>query len=66
MTGLVLTCGRDNTLRLVDARTFQVRGTLAAPGFAVTTNWCTACLSPDESHVAAGSASGAVYIWEVG
>lgn len=52
-------------MRIVDARTFQVRQTLTAPGFSVATTWCTACLSPDESHAAAGSSNGAVFVWEV-
>ncbi|KAK9787622.1 hypothetical protein WJX73_001530 [Symbiochloris irregularis] len=64
-TGVVLTCGKDNCVRLVDARTFQVRKTLSAPGFMVATTSCTACLSPDETHAAAGSSNGAVFIWEI-
>ena len=63
--GLVLTCGKDNCLRVVDARTFQVQQTLTAPGFSVSTTWCTACLSSNESHAAAGSANGSVFVWEV-
>ena len=63
--GQILTAGKDNLLKLVDSRTFEVRQTFRAPGFAVGTVWCTACMSPDERHVAAGSASGAVYVWEV-
>lgn len=63
--GVVLTCGKDNCLRLVDARSFQVRKTLSAPGFMVATTSCTACLSPDETHAAAGSSNGTVFVWEV-
>ena len=63
--GLTLTCGKDNILRLVDSRTFQVKQMLTAPGFAIGTIWCTVCLSADEAHAAAGSANGSVYVWEV-
>ncbi|KAK9845276.1 hypothetical protein WJX81_001992 [Elliptochloris bilobata] len=62
--GVVLTCGKDNLLKLVDPRTFQVQRSLRAPGFSVGTVWCTACLGPDERHVAAGSSDGTVFIWE--
>lgn len=63
--GLVLTCGRDNELKLVDMRTFEVRGSMRAAGFSVDTVWCSAAVSPDERYVTAGSSSGALYIWEV-
>ena len=63
--GQILTAGKDNLLKVVDSHTFEVRQTFRAPGFAVGTVWCTACMSPDERHVAAGSASGVVYVWEV-
>lgn len=45
-------------------RTAQVQRSLRAPGFSVGTVWCTACLGPDERHVAAGSSDGTVFIWE--
>ncbi|KAK9863390.1 hypothetical protein WJX84_000187 [Apatococcus fuscideae] len=63
--GLVLTCGRDNELKLVDMRTFEVRGAMRASGFSVDSVWCSAAISPDERFVTAGSSSGALCIWEV-
>ncbi|KAK9828803.1 hypothetical protein WJX72_002152 [[Myrmecia] bisecta] len=63
--GTVLTCGKDNMLKLVDIRTFQVQHSLRAPGFVVGTVWCTASMGPDERHVAAGSTDGSVFVWEV-
>lgn len=42
--GLVLTLGKDNQLRLVEPRTFMIRRTLTAPGFAAAGTWSTACL----------------------
>lgn len=63
--GVVLTCGKDHVLKLVDTRSFQVRGEMRAPGFTVGNVWCSAALSADEHHVAAGSVDGTVFIWEV-
>lgn len=65
-TGLVLTLGKDNQLRLVEPRTFMIRRTLTAPGFAAAGAWSTACLSPNEDNAAAGGADGAVYLWSTG
>eukprot|EP00887_Chlorella_sp_A99_P004673 scaffold4.g4673.t1 len=64
--GLVLTCGKDNLLRAVDVRSFEVRATLSAPNrFVVGGAWCTACLSPNEALASAGSADGSVFVWDV-
>ena len=52
------------TLTLERDRAVQVQRSLRAPGFSVGTVWCTACLGPDERHVAAGSSDGTVFIWE--
>ena len=61
-----MTCGKDNLLRLVDVRTFEVRSTLSAPTFVVGGAWATACLAPSEALAAAGSADGSVLVWELG
>lgn len=42
--GLVLTCGKDNLLRTVDVRTFEVRHSLMAAGFSLGGAWASACL----------------------
>ena len=65
LAGLVLTCGRDSELKVVDMRTFEVRASMRAPGFCVDTVWSSAALSPDERYVTAGSSSGSIYVWEV-
>lgn len=64
--GLVLTCGKDNKLRVVDLRTLQPLATLHAPEFAVRGVWAGCTLGPDERHAAAGSHDGTVFIWELG
>lgn len=63
--GQVLTAGKDNLLKLVDARTFEIRQVFRAARFSVGTIWCTPAISPDEQHVAAGATDGTVHIWEV-
>ncbi|GAB4821419.1 hypothetical protein N2152v2_008465 [Parachlorella kessleri] len=62
---LVLTCGKDNLLRAVDVRSFEVRHTLAAPGFNLGGAWAGACLSPSQKYAAAGSADGTVFVWDL-
>lgn len=62
---VVLTSGRDNMHNLFDIRTLEVCSTLRATGNRVASNWSRSCLSPDDNHVAAGSADGSVYIWSI-
>ncbi len=63
--GAVLTCGKDNAVKVTDARSFQVQPAMSAPGFAVGGVWSKACLGPDERHCAAGSSTGSLFIWAV-
>ena len=55
LAGTLVTCGRDNVVRVLDLRTFEPRATLRAPGFAVGAVWTNASLGPDERHAAAGA-----------
>ncbi|BAT76005.1 hypothetical protein VIGAN_01395700 [Vigna angularis var. angularis] len=61
----VLTSGRDNLHNLFDVRSLEVCSTLKAAGNRVASNWSRSCFSPDDNHVAAGSADGSVYIWSI-
>lgn len=62
----ILTCGKDSTLRLLDARSLGAPlATLRAPGFRAGAPVCTAALGPDSKHAACGSADGTVLVWEV-
>lgn len=65
LAGAILSCGKDHTLKLVDARSFQVRREMRAPGFAVGNVWCSAAISADENYITAGSTDGTVFVWEV-
>lgn len=61
----MLTCGRDNTLKLIDIRSFERKQTLRHPSFRVTSNTTSATLSPSGEFAACGSANNNIYIWDV-
>jgi len=61
----VLACSRDNLITLMDVRTYGQLATFSADGFQVGCDWTRAAFSPDSEHICVGSASGAVYIWNV-
>ncbi|XP_051934100.1 autophagy-related protein 16-1 isoform X3 [Hippocampus zosterae] len=61
----LLTCSRDDLLKIVDLRTNAVRQTLSADGFKCGADWTRVTFSPDGNFVAGGSADGALYIWNV-
>nr|XP_012788702.1 unnamed protein product [Sorex araneus] len=61
----LLSCSRDDLLKIVDLRVNAVRQTFSAPGFKCGSDWTRVVFSPDGSYVAAGSAEGALYVWSV-
>jgi len=59
----LLTNSRDNSLKLVDLRTYKVLRTFFHDNFQNSTNWSRACFSSDGNYISAGTNSGSVYIW---
>lgn len=62
---VIVTAGRDNTLKIIDPRKFEGLLTLSAPGFTVVGTWAQPAISPDVHFVASGSVNGSVYVWDL-
>ncbi|XP_077618292.1 protein Atg16l2 isoform X2 [Crocuta crocuta] len=61
----LLSCSRDNTLKVIDLRVSNIRQVFRADGFKCGSDWTKAVFSPDRSYALAGSWDGAIYIWDV-
>ncbi|XP_026831077.1 autophagy-related protein 16-1 [Ooceraea biroi] len=61
----LLSCVRDDTVKLIDLRMKKIVGSFSADGFKVGFDWTRAAFSPDGQYIAAGSADGSVFIWSI-
>ncbi|XP_050427904.1 autophagy-related protein 16-1 [Adelges cooleyi] len=61
----LLSCVRDDTLRLIDLRTNKIINTFDADGFKVGCDWTRAVFNLEYDHVAVGSSDGSVFIWDI-
>ncbi|XP_050536797.1 autophagy-related protein 16-1-like [Daktulosphaira vitifoliae] len=61
----LLSCVRDDTLRLIDLRTNKIINTFEVDGFKVGCDWTRAVFNLEYDHVAVGSSDGSVFIWNV-
>ncbi|XP_012529083.1 autophagy-related protein 16-1 isoform X2 [Monomorium pharaonis] len=61
----LLSCVRDDTLKLIDLRMKKIVGSYSADGFKVGFDWTRAAFSPDGQYIAVGSADGSVFIWSI-
>eukprot|EP00472_Partenskyella_glossopodia_P001969 CAMPEP_0197518276 /NCGR_PEP_ID=MMETSP1318-20131121/3425_1 /TAXON_ID=552666 /ORGANISM="Partenskyella glossopodia, Strain RCC365" /LENGTH=497 /DNA_ID=CAMNT_0043068481 /DNA_START=94 /DNA_END=1585 /DNA_ORIENTATION=- len=62
-----VTNSRDNTLRLIDIRTYNVINTFQdqTGGYRNSHNWNNATFSPDGKYVVAGSTESELFFWDV-
>ncbi|XP_076283037.1 autophagy-related 16 isoform X2 [Lasioglossum baleicum] len=61
----LLSCVRDDTLKLIDLRMKKIIGSFSADGFKVGFDWTRATFSPDGQYISVGSSDGSVFIWSV-
>ena len=65
----LVTTSRDNTVAIIDSRTWKVVRALSAPGtrdpYKSMINWNRAVFSPDNQYVAVGGVSGTIYVFDV-
>ena len=59
----LLSCVRDESLKLLDLRMNQVVRTFCADGFKVGCDWTRCKFSPDNQYIVVGSSDGSVFIW---
>ncbi|XP_066444478.1 protein Atg16l2 [Eleutherodactylus coqui] len=59
----LLSCSRDDVLRLIDLRMGSVLLTFRADGFKCGCDWNKAILSPDATYSMSGSSDGTIFIW---
>ncbi|XP_063298437.1 autophagy-related protein 16-1 isoform X5 [Pelobates fuscus] len=61
----LLSCSRDDFIKIIDLRACAVRQTFSAQGFKCGSDWTRAIFSSDGAYVTAGSAEGTLYFWNV-
>ena len=61
----ILTCSRDNTLKVIDLRTFSVLKTFSSDDLTIGMNHINACFSSDGAFAAVGSNNGSVFVFDV-
>ncbi|XP_052123202.1 autophagy-related protein 16-1-like isoform X1 [Frankliniella occidentalis] len=61
----LLSCVRDDSLKMLDLRMNTIVCSFTADGFKVGCDFTRAAFSPDAHYIAVGAADGSVYIWNV-
>ncbi|XP_065177508.1 autophagy-related protein 16-1-like [Sycon ciliatum] len=62
---LLLSCSRDDILKVIDLRMNSVLHSLGADGFKVASDCSRCCFSPDGKYVACGSQDGSIFVWSL-
>lgn len=63
---LVASCGKDNTVCVIDVRTFNLLHTLSGPRFKVDCSpWNRPAFAPTASYVSCGSEDGTLHVWDL-
>lgn len=58
-------CVRDDTIKIIDLRNNHILASLSHDSFKVGCDFARIAFNPDCSHIAAGSADGTVFLWNV-
>ncbi|CAO3697135.1 unnamed protein product [Rhizopus microsporus] len=61
----LLTNSRDNTLKIIDVRMYDILKSFQADSYHNGLNWSRSTFSPSGSYIAAGSSDGTLFIWNV-
>ncbi|KAI8981030.1 WD40-repeat-containing domain protein [Pilobolus umbonatus] len=61
----LLTNSRDNTLKIIDVRMYEIVKSFEADTYKNGLNWNRSTFSPDSNFIVAGSIDGGVHIWNV-
>ncbi|CEI93666.1 hypothetical protein RMCBS344292_07897 [Rhizopus microsporus] len=61
----LLTNSRDNTLKIIDIRMYDILKSFQADSYHNGLNWSRSTFSPSGSYIAAGSSDGTLFVWNV-
>lgn len=61
----IVSMGRDNAVRVTDARTWQCTTAMTSDKLSLSSNMMRLGMSPDGNYAACGSAAGALFIWSL-
>ncbi|XP_055322060.1 autophagy-related protein 16-1 isoform X3 [Sitodiplosis mosellana] len=61
----LLSCVRDDTIKLLDLRMNQIIRSFSNDNFKVSCDWSRVSFSRDTSRIAAGSNDGAIFVWNI-
>uniref|UniRef100_A0A670ZWK1 Autophagy related 16 like 2 n=1 Tax=Pseudonaja textilis TaxID=8673 RepID=A0A670ZWK1_PSETE len=61
----LLSCSRDNALKVIDLRMHTVQQVFRADGFKCGSDATKAVFSPDKSYALAGSSNGTLFLWDI-